>query len=360
MNEPLIIRSYALKVPKELGEKAIRLSVRMGLFHKGLKVKLDNGDLFVPLNRKPQSSHIEDFKETLQQFNVVTQDFTVQVKRPRTAFEIAGDKLPAYLLASFPRSIDFIGNIAIVEIPQELEKHKRVIGEAILEAHKQVRTVLAKSSPIRGVRRLREYEVIAGLPETETVHKEHGCIYHLDVYKVYFSPRLSHEHHRVASLVDENETVIDMFAGVGPFSILIAKTKKDVKVYAVDVNPDAVRYLKKNILANRVLDKVVPILGDARKVIHQKLQGTANRVIMNLPEKAREYIDAACEALKPEGGIIHYYGFAEGPKPLEAAKDELTEVFAKQNRRINKFLFARTVREIAPFKWQVAVDISVS
>jgi len=360
MKEESTVRAYSLKVPKELGEKAIRLAASLDLLDRSLKIRSDNGFLYVPLTQRPLPNHSMKLEEVLSQFDVLAQDFSMRIKPPRAAFEAAGDRLPPHLLASFPRSVDLVGDIAVVEVPPELEEHKELVGEAILEAHRQARTVLAKSSAISGVCRLRDYEVIAGSQKTETVHKEHGCRYHLDLRKAYFSPRLSFEHSRVASQVEENETVIDMFAGVGPFSVLIAKTHRNVKVYAVDVNPDAVRYLERNIAVNGVLEKVVPILGDARDVVHGKLRGTADRVIMNLPEKASEYLDSACQAVKPEGGVIHYYEFAEGPNPMETAKDRLVKAFGRTNRKAEKFLSARTVREVAPYKWQVALDTRIS
>lgn len=199
---------------------------------------------------------------------------------------------------------------------------------------------------VYGFDRLREYEVIAGLSNTETVHKEHGRRFNLDLGKVCFSLRLSYEDSRVASQVEEKETVVDMFAGVGPFSVLIAKTHRDVKVCAVDVNPDALRYLERNVVVNGVLGKVIPILGDARETVPERLHGVADRVIMNLPGKAIEYLEAACEATKPQGGVIHYYEFAEGLEPFETIKKLLT----RKARRIERYLSARTVREIAPFK----------
>jgi len=360
MNEKSKVRAYSLRVPKKLGGRAIRLAVSLGLLNRSLKVRSDGDFLYVPLTQRPLPNHSMKIEEVLSQFGVLVQDFCMRIKPSRAAFEIAGDRLPPHVLASFPRSVDLVGEIAVVEVPPELEEHRRIVGEAILEAHKHVRTVLAKTSVISGVCRLREYEVIAGSSNTETIHKEHGCKYHLDLRKVYFSPRLSFEHSRVASQVEENETVVDMFAGVGPFSVLIAKTHVNVKVYAVDVNRDAVRYLERNVILNGVLDKVVPILGDVRDVVRERLRGTADRVIMNLPEKASEYLGAACQAMKPEGGVIHYYEFAEGPDPLETAKHRLVKAFGRTNRKLERFLSARTVREVAPFKWQVALDIRIS
>jgi len=351
-------KAYSLKVPKKLGEKAIQLASKLGLLNKDLKVESIGEYLHIPLSRKPEFE-IKKIGETLSQYEILIRKFSKRYKAPRRAFDVAADKLPPYLLASFPRAIDIVGKVAIVEIPPELEEHKRTVGEAILKAHKQIQTVLAKMSAVRGTKRLREYEVIAGSGETETVHREHGCIYHLDVRKVYFSPRLSFEHKRVASQVKANETVIDMFAGVGPFSILIAKMHKDVKVYAIDVNPDAVRYLERNAIANSVLDRVIPILGDAKKVIPKKLRGIADRVIMNLPEKAFKYIDAACEAIKPEGGVIHYYSFADGLNPIEKAEKELVRSLMETERRLSYVISARKVREVAPGKWQVVIDAKI-
>jgi tRNA (guanine37-N1)-methyltransferase len=206
---------------------------------------------------------------------------------------------------------------------------------------------------------LRDFEVIAGVEKTATAHREYGCVYHVDVAKAYFSPRLSNEHDRVSSQVKEGEIVVDMFAGVGPFSILIAKKRENVKVYAIDVNPDAVEFLKRNIAVNRVENKVMPVLGDVRQVVRERLIGVADRVIMNLPEKAIEYIDVACKAIKSRGGIMHYYEFTDTPDPLETARVRLTEALSQTNRNVKKILLTRVVRATAPFTWQVVVDAEI-
>jgi len=352
-------KAYSLRVPKRLGEKAIRLASKIGLLNKDLKVESIDEYLHIPLSRKPTSLEAREIEKTLGCHEIPIKEFSRRFKSPRRAFDAAADRLPPHLLASFPRAIDIIGKVAIVDIPPELRGHKEIVGEAILQAHKHVQTVLAKLSAVKGTKRLREYEIIAGSGETETVHREHGCIYHLDVRKVYFSPRLSFEHKRVASQVKPGETIVDMFAGVGPFSILIAKMCEDVKVYAIDVNPDAVRYLERNAIVNGVLNRVKPILGDAKKIVRENLRGIADRVIMNLPEKASRYIDTACEAIKSEGGVIHYYSFADGPNPIEKAEKELIEALGKTGRELDRVLTARKVREVAPGKWQVVIDAKI-
>jgi tRNA (guanine37-N1)-methyltransferase len=150
-----------------------------------------------------------------------------------------------------------------------------------------------------------------------------------------------------------------MFTGVGPFAVHIAKKRRKVHVYAVDKNPEAVRLLKKNMTANRVEAKITPILGDARQLVAERLPDSSDRVIMNLPERAIEYVDAACQAVKPKGGIVHYYEFASEAQPLEAAKKRLQQAVKQTGRKVDEILTSRIVRGTAPFAWQVAVDAKI-
>jgi len=354
-----VSKAPCLRVPRALGEKAIGLAKKLRLFDKELKVQLAENYLYIPLIGSPSPAQIKELKSALPEAEVSVYAFPKRVKPHLRLIDVLEDKLPPHLLASLPHSIDFIGEIAVVEVPPELDEYKRVLGEAIMATNRRLRTVLAKSSAVKDVYRLREFEVIAGLGKTETAYKEHGCTYYLDLKKAYFSPRLSHEHDRVASQVKEGETVIDMFAGIGPFSVLIAKRLRSVRVYAIDVNPDAITYLKRNIDANRVQGKIKPILGDARQIIKERLVKTADRIIMNLPEKAIEYIDVACEAIKAKGGILHYYEFSNSPNPVETAQSHLTEAVKATQRNIKEVLSAKIVRAAAPFTWQVVVDAEI-
>lgn len=352
-------QTTCLKVPKNLGEQAIRLVRELKLLNQKLKVQQVDNSLLISLTVEPSTDILKKFENKLLEFEISIHNFPERKKRHFTPLDFLEDKLPPNLLASVPRAIDFVGDIAIVEIPPELTDHKKIIGEAILKAHKQTSTVLAKSGAVEGVYRIRHFEVIAGIKKTVTVYREYGCVYHVDVAKAYFSPRLSTEHNRVASQVKDGETVVDLFAGVGPFAILIAKNHENMHVYAVDVNPDAIALLKRNIAVNRAEKQVVPLLGDARQVVREQLSGKADRVIMNLPETALEFVDVACEALKPEGGIMHYYGFVKASNPLETAKVRLSEAVSQNNRQIKNFLLAKTVREVAPYTWQVVVDAQI-
>jgi tRNA (guanine37-N1)-methyltransferase len=348
-----------VKVPKSLGEKTIVLASKLKIMNNELTIQRNTAFICIPLARKPSKSEAKAFMQQIPELEFSVHTFPERKKHGATFAELLEDKLAAHLLASLPRAVDLVGDIAIIEIPLELDSYKSVIGEAVLKAHKHVRTVLAKAGAVSGTYRLREFSVIAGEPKTETLHKEYGCKYHVDVAKAYFSPRLSNEHRRVATLVKDGETVVDMFAGVGPFSIQIAEMRKNVKVHAVDMNPDAVELLKKNIRLNRVESKVDPILGDARQVVKEMLSDAANRVIMNLPEKAMEFVDVACMALKPKGGIVHFYSFVNASDPLEKMQLRFAENVENYGRKIEKILFSKGVRETAPYEWQAVLDAEI-
>ena len=352
-------QATCLKVPKKLGERAIRLVRELKLLNQKLKVQQVDDSLCIPLAAEPVPDVLKKFENSLSEFEISVHNFPEQEKRQLVPLDFLADKLPSNLIARVPKAIDFVGDIAIIEVPPELVDHKKAIGEALLKAHKQTKTVLAKSGAVEGVYRLRDFEVIAGIKKTLTVYKEYGCMYHVDVAKAYFSPRLSSEHNRVALCVEGGETVVDLFAGVGPFAIPIAKRHKNVRVYAVDVNPDAVALLKRNVALNRVEKQAIPILGNARQVIREHLSRKADRVIMNLPETAIEFVAVACEALKPEGGIIHYYDFVKASDPLETTKVRLTEAVNQNKRQLKNIFLTKTVREVAPYTWQVVVDAKI-
>lgn len=347
---------WYLRVAKIYGEKALRRVKDLGLLDRRFKVERDDLSVFIPLSRKPDKREAGYLRADGLRFEVIERTPRIESEsRPRSLVEALEDALPPYLLASLPRSFDLIGDIIVVDLPEELKPYKRTVGEGLMKLYPRVKTVLARSGAVEGEFRVRRFEVIAGRFETETVHREYGAVFHVDLAKVYFNPRLSYEHIRVARQVREGETILDMFAGVGPFSIHIARRVNRVKVYAVDLNPDAYTYLKRNIEANRVEGKVVPVLGDAAEVA-EKLPGVFDRVIMNLPGGAWRFLGSACKALKPSGGIIHFYQFESDPDAESKALDKFRGLVEEAGRRVVEVLAVRRVRCIAARRYHIVVD----
>jgi tRNA (guanine37-N1)-methyltransferase len=349
-----------IRVSTKQGQTAISLTRKLGLFDTSLEIQHDQTSLSIPLCRQATEGELEKLQKEVPDLQLGQNQFAEKQVVNETIAGVLKSSMPLSMLASLPQALDVNGDIAVLEIPAELEPYKKAIGDAILKTNRNVKTVLAKAGAINGIYRTREYYHIAGENRTKTIHKEFGCQYHVDLAKAYFSPRLSHEHERVASLVQTGETVVDLFAGVGPFSVLIGKRNPQIKVYAVDLNPDAVELLKVNVRVNRVENRVFPVLADAREISSGKLRGVADRVIMNLPETAIEFVDAACLTLKSEGGMVHFYAFVRAPKTVEELKNEFSKAAEASGRKVDYFLVARSIRETAPYESQIVLDAKIA
>lgn len=275
--------------------------------------------------------------------------------------DVLRGKFSSEELALVHKSYDVIGDIAVIRVPDKLLRLRETIAEALMRQHKHVKTVWRQSSPVSGEFRLRELEWLAGARKTETVYREHGCLFRVDIKNCYFSPRLGFERMRIANLVGDKDVIVNMFAGVGSYSIIIAKHSKATKIYSIDINHVAVRYMRENVLLNKVVGRVFPMEGDARIIIERALKNTADRVLMPLPEKAHEYLEPALSTIKPGQGWIHYYGFEHARKeedPVEKAKAQVAEKLQQQNVNY-KLPFGRVVRQTGPYWYQIVIDIQV-
>jgi tRNA (guanine37-N1)-methyltransferase len=256
-------------------------------------------------------------------------------------------------------AFDQIGDIVIIKIPDELAAKKAVIASAILDNIKTAKSVFAQASPVRGEFRVRDLEFLAGENRTIAEYKEHACRFKVDVARTYFSPRLSTERLRIARMVEDNEVVVNMFAGVGTYSVVIAKTNKTCKIYSIDSNLAASELDAENAKLNKVQDRIVTIHGDAAEVIEHQLAATADRVLMPLPEKAKEFVDSAVLAIR-EHGTIHYFAHvkADGKKACqELGLKDAQEAFAKYHHKV---IGVRVVREVGPRIYQIVADVLVS
>jgi len=271
------------------------------------------------------------------------------------------NKLKPQELKLLYKSYDIVGAVAVIRVPEPLKHRSKIIAEAVMQTHKRIRAVWRQARPVSGDFRLRGLEFVLGERKTETFHKEHGCVFKVDLEKCYFSPRLSHERMRVARQVQPDEVVLNMFAGVGCYSIVIAKHSKPERILSIDINPVAIQYMQENVKLNKVEEKVVPVQGDAKNVIEERFQNVADRVLMPLPEKAYEYLDYALLALKPTGGWIHYYDFEHAKKGENASEKIESKVSEKLQMLGFNFqvVFGRIVRTTGPNWHQAVLDIQV-
>lgn len=264
-------------------------------------------------------------------------------------------------LVSVYKSYDIIGDIAIIRVPESLQRRSQAIAEAVMKTHRYVKAVWCQTGPVSGSFRLRTLNWVAGERRTETIHKEYGCIFKVDLADCYFSPRLSYERIRIARQVQADEIIVNMFAGVGCFSIVIARHSKAERIFSIDINPKAIEYMHENIRLNKVEGKVIPVQGDSKQIIQERLQNVSEHVLMPLPELAYEYLDYATIALKPNRGWIHYYDFTHADKE-ESPTEKIEAKVSDKLRSLDvnfEMPFSRIVRTTGPNWYQIVVDILV-
>ncbi|OLS16096.1 MAG: putative SAM-dependent methyltransferase [Promethearchaeota archaeon CR_4] len=240
-----------------------------------------------------------------------------------------------------------------------LEPYWGAIGQAVIAVNPVVTSVFLKASAVTGEFRTRDLTCIAGPDASETIHKENDCSFYLDLRKVFFSPRLVTERARVAHIPKlEDELVLDMFAGVGPFAIQRAKVQ-GVPVIAVDKNPVAVEYLQRNVQVNHVANLVTSICDDVAHLGQGNLSDIvhrASRIIMNLPERAFQFLPQAVQALRPNGGIIHFYQFTRESDPLETSSRKFIDALQTIKGELVRIDRVKIVKPYAPHEYLTVVD----
>jgi len=258
------------------------------------------------------------------------------------------------------RSFDVIGDIAIVDIPKGLKKKEKLIAKTLLN-YNNIKTVLKKASNVQGRLRTRKLLWLAGEKRKETIHKESGCRFRVDVETCYFSPRLGTDRLDVAKKVKRGEKVLVMFSGVGPAPIVIAKHSKAKEVWSVEISRKASKYAEENIKLNKLMN-VHHIQGDVKRVLPKiiKKVGKFDRIMMARPQLKYTFLKEAFSASK-KGTVIHMHDFLfvqEIPKiTLEKIEDELKK-FKKFKHY--KFLGWKKAGEIAPRKLRARIDFVIS
>jgi len=321
------MESQYIRASKNRGEQTRRELIELGVVDKNLKIRTENADLLIPVLK-----HIEGYETGIGDFEEIIIE--------RSTAEILGFS-PAY---------EHIGDIAIIDRKQAQAQR---VAQVLLKQNR-IKTVLQAETSVTGEYRTRSVSILAGERRTRMLYRENKCRYLIDLSKVYFTPRLSTERARIADKIHDGEIVVDMFAGVGPFSILIAKRSPRAHVIAIDKNPDAIRYLKENVKLNKV-ENVKIIDRDARDAV-KEISG-ADHVIMNLPHSAIEFLDAAFGVLK-NGGIIHFYAIAHENDLFDGILKRIEDIAGLSGFHIVP-LDKRVVRPYAPYQFNICIDFQV-
>jgi tRNA (guanine37-N1)-methyltransferase len=321
-----------VRVPREQGEESRRRLAADDLVDESREITVEDGWLYVPVTDP----------------DAVPDDLPV-VNRDAPARET--QTMPADVLG-FEPSIERLGDVVIVD--EDDSERSQAIADAVMASDLPVATVVNRASKVKGEERVRDWDVLAG-DSTETVHREYGSSFLVDIATVYFSPRLATERHRVTEQVEPGEHALDMFAGVGPFVVPMAE--RGAEVVGVDVNEAAIDYLRRNAERNGVAERVTAIQGDVREVADD-YEGWADRLVMNLPHSADEFLDTAVR-LAGDDCVIHYYDirheddpFGPGETAIREAAEPAGYDVTVENRRV--------VRSYAPHELNVVLDVRLT
>ncbi|HJK79037.1 MAG TPA: methyltransferase [Methanocorpusculum sp.] len=299
---------WCLRVPVQDGEAARRCAIAENILDRTLRPRAENGFLLIPVLSPREGEERAEFAEN-------------------------------HVIEELPRH-EQIGGIVV------LQDDDTAGAEKILAARPSAHTALFATSPVEGEFRTKTFRVLAGEPTTETMYHEYGRRMTIDLTAAYFSARLANERQRILSQMQPGEKILDMFAGVGPFPVMLGSAAD--LVIANDLNPGAVLLMQKNIRLNH-LTNVLPMLGDARNLAEILSPMKFDRIIMNLPMDAAEFLPAAAPLTKP-GTIVHLYSLVEAEGEHT---DQILRVFPGAK------ITERVLRSYSPTSWHAVYDIEV-
>jgi tRNA wybutosine-synthesizing protein 2 len=334
------------KVPRSRAESVRKALFRKRLGRKDRRIRTDNDFVYIPLKEALPEELVKDL-------GIELVDGDAREKacyRPPYDMVLEIISLPEELRGLLPRHWEMLGDVLILRLADRLLPHKREVAEAYAKVL-GARTVLLDRVNIEGVFRTPEMDVVWG-DGTETIHFENGLFYKLDAARIMFSSGNIDEKLRMASLDCRGEVVVDMFAGIGYFTLPIAVHTGAAKVIACEINPLAFHYLRENIALNKVERIVEPVLGNNLDLPGERI---ADRIVMGYVRTTSQHLKKAFSLIK-ENGVIHY----QDTFPLEVfpqmALDNVAKAAGSRSYNVERM---REVKSYSPGVSHMVLDIRV-
>ena len=336
--------SWAIKVPKEKAEDVHKILLKRKIIDRNLKTLSDDRFVYFPVITPTK---IEGFELLKMEF---PQRPTINPKV--RLLEELKKRVPENIISQIPLYWEILGDAIIIKLPEYLDSYKEVIGESFAKALNK-RSVYVERG-VSGEYRVPKMELVWG-PGGPVIHKENGVLYKLDPAKVMFSSGNIDERIRMSKISSKREVVVDMFAGIGYFTLQIAVHSKPRILYAAEKNPIAYSFLIENIRINRVEDIVIPLLGDNRNVLPE---GVADRVVMGYLHGTEKFLEKAFMILKPNGGFVHYHDLVHNDLGIKEARDRVLRVAEHHGVEI-AIMNSRYVKSYSPNIWHIVLDLRV-
>lgn len=343
----------ALRVAKKEAEAARRQLMERGALDANFKLGRDDESVFLPILASAKSKLPKSLVK-----KIIDAPLIAQSGAPRSLDEALAGLLTPSERAKLVTSFDIVGDIAVLEIPPELIKHEKIIANSILSIYPRICVVVKKAAGTGGLFRIRPVHVLAGENRTRTIHTESGTRMAVDINQAYFTPRTGSERLRIAKMVKPGENVLVLFAGIGPYALIIEKHAKPAAIRAIELNPAAVELMRESIVLNKCT-KIEAISGDVSEILLQpRFRGWAHRALMPHPTASLQFLPHVLPALR-EGAMLHYYVFAPSKNPVPAAWADVQKVAKMTGHRLTLHS-GRVVRTYSPKMVQVVLDLEAS
>lgn len=334
----------AILIPVEDAESARSDLLKNELLDGSRKIKLISlkGEKFLEI----------PVKTAVKGYTVIEQDAPEYYEKLQSLKDRLMGVLSSDELKHVPSRWQILGDIIIVNIPRKIDNRKIVIAKALLGMYPRCKSVI-QDFGIKGQFREPNRKTIIG-DKVETINKEHGCLFKMDVTKIMYSKGNLPERKRM-SKVGSGEIVVDMFAGIGYFSIPMAVHAKPRQVIAIELNPVSFGYLCENIKLNHVENIIKPINGDCAEVTPQDV---ADRVIMGYVGVTHHYLEQGIRAIKKSGGVLHYHETTPESLLFDRPVTRIEDAARTVGRRV-EILDCRRIKKYSPGVWHVVVDAHV-
>ncbi|MCF7872523.1 tRNA (guanine-N1)-methyltransferase [Candidatus Woesearchaeota archaeon] len=336
-----------IKIPLGIAEKIKREIIEKDALDNNYKYIKEKEYIIFPLKKqiKVEGAEISEF------------DF-VKNNKPKDMKEILKDELSEEEFEKLKTAHDTIGNIAILEIDEDLRDKEEIIAKALLESNKQIKTVLRKDGCHEGDFRVQKMKFLAGLDTRETVTVENRVRLKLNVETVYYSPRLSTERKRIYEQIKPGETILVMFSGCAPFPCVISKNTEAKEIIGIEINPAGHDYGVENLKINK-LDNVVLINDDVKDIVPLFVDRNVrfDRIVMPAPHNANDFLGEAMSIAK-KSTIVHFYDFQheDNFKEVEGKAEKAAEEAGFKYKKIDLV----KAGQHAPHVFRVCLDFVVN